>query len=218
MSKVSFVSGSLHRISGQISEAANRMHNPQQEPEESHASVPEEVARTGADSAVRHNPPAPDYAAMHAVLKPRYEELLRMKRDLTGQLREAEARFSAEAARLDRKIAEQNATLEELRSILARLENCRIPEFADADFKTALREALRTFENGRIELIRATMGVSKAEENTSQAAPAGTALGAMSAGELIRKGFAFFLPLIVTILLAALFLAAAFFLAWKVAL
>ena len=127
MSKVSFVSGSLHRISGQISEAANRMHNPQQEPEESHASVPEEVSRTGADSAVRHNPPAPDYAAMHAVLKPRYEELLRMKRALTGQLREAEARFSAEAARLDRKIAEQNATLEELRSILARLENCRIP-------------------------------------------------------------------------------------------
>ena len=62
------------------------------------------------------------------------------------------------------------------------------------------------------------MGVSKAEENASQGAPAGTALGAMSAGELIRKGFAFFLPLIVTILLAALFLAAAFFLAWKVAL
>ena len=62
------------------------------------------------------------------------------------------------------------------------------------------------------------MGVSKAEENTSQTASAGTALGAMSAGELIRKGVAFFLPLMVTILLAALFLAAAFFLAWKVAL
>ena len=29
MSKISFVSGSLHSISGQISEAASRMHNPQ---------------------------------------------------------------------------------------------------------------------------------------------------------------------------------------------
>ena len=213
MSKISFVSGSLHSISGQISEAASRMHNPQDAAENG----PEETVRTEPESVSVPPAPVADSAARNAYLKPRYEELLRMKRDLSAQLHEAEARFSAEQARFEAVAEERGKTAAELRAILSRLENCRIPDFPDPDFKPALNEALRTFENGRIELIRAT-ALRPGTETVPAASPAKTDLSALTAGELMKKGFAFFLPLIVTILLASLLLSLAFIIAWKVAL
>lgn len=223
MSKVSFVSGSLHRISGQISEAAGRIRNPQQPdaPEESFSeNFPQNTApapRPAPNVSAPAVPPS-DSAERNIYLKPRYEELLRMKRDLVGQLYEAEARFSAEHSRFETLAAERNGTLVELRAILSRLESCRIPELADADFKTALNEALRTFENGRIELIRATVAEAGANTAPSLASSAKMDLSSLTAGELMKKGFAFFFPLILTILLASLFLGVAFVVAWKVAL
>ncbi len=213
MSKISFVSGSLHSISGQISEAASRMHNPSDAAE----AGSEETARTEAGSVPVPPAPVAD-SARNAYLKPRYEELLRMKRDLSAQLHEAEARFSAEQSRFEAAAAERSGTAAELRAILSRLEKCRIPDFPDPDFKTALNEALRTFENGRIELIRATVLHSGTETVTASAAsPAKMDLSALTAGELMKKGFAFFFPLIVTVLLASLLLSLAFIIAWKVA-
>ena len=103
MSKISFVSGSLHSISGQISEAASRMHNPQDAAEND----PEETVRTEPESVSAPPAPVADSAVRNAYLKPRYEELLRMKRDLSAQLHEAEARFSAEQARFEAVAAER---------------------------------------------------------------------------------------------------------------
>ena len=109
-------------------------------------------------------------------------------------------------------------TLAELRAILARLESCRIPELSDSDFHPALNEALRTFENGRIELIRATALPSEHAAGTAVQTAAKTDLADIPAGTLFRKGAAFFLPLILTILFSAFFLALSFIIAWKVAL
>ena len=148
----------------------------------------------------------------------RYEELLRTKRDLIGQLNEAEAKSSAEQARLERSAADCAQTLAELRAILDRLESCRIPELSDSDFHPALNEALRTFENGRIELIRATALPPEHAAGTAVQTAAKTDLADIPAGTLFRKGAAFFLPLILTILFSAFFLALSFIIAWKVAL
>ena len=162
--------------------------------------------------------PDVDDAARNALLKPRYEELLRTKRDLIGQLNEAEAKSSAEQARLERSAADCAQTLAELRAILDRLESCRIPELSDSDFHPALNEALRTFENGRIELIRATALPPEHAAGTAVQTAAKTDLADIPAGTLFRKGAAFFLPLILTILFSAFFLALSFIIAWKVAL
>lgn len=223
MSKVSFVSGSLHRISGQISEAASRMHNPPQEmetasnPDPEAQPAPKAEMESSTAAPVRRDPPR-NSAAPHAAFKPRYEELLRMRRDLTGQLQEAEARLSAEYAALESRISEKNRKLAEIRSLLSRLESCRIPEWTDPDFQPAFHEALRTFENGRIELIRATVSVEQPSADSGRNPAPELNLSSLTAGFLFRKGCAFFLPLILALLGGALFLAAAFVLAWKVAL
>ena len=210
MPKSMFVSGSLHSISGQISEASARMHQhnqTQSSPEAKNAAQEQRSQATEVENAARN-----------ALLKPRYEELLRTKRDLIGQLNEAEAKSSAEQTRLERSAADCAQTLAELRAILARLESCRIPELSDSDFHPALNEALRTFENGRIELIRATALPSEHTAGTAVQTAAKMDLADIPAGTLFKKGFAFFLPLILTILFSAFFLALSFIIAWKVAL
>lgn len=214
MAKSMFVSGSLHRISGQISEASARMHqhNQEQDSPESGNDPQEQQPQP------KLRAPEVDNAARNALLKPRYEELLRTKRDLIGQLNEAEAKSSAEQMRLERSAADCAQTLAELRAILARLESCRIPELSDSDFHPALNEALRTFENGRIELIRATALPSEHAAGTAVQTAAKMDLADIPAGTLFKKGFAFFLPLILTILFSAFVLALSFIIAWKVAL
>ena len=73
MPKSMFVSGSLHRISGQISEASARMHQHSQEQNSS------ESGNAPGEEQAQPKPRTPDVddAARNALLKPRYEELLR---------------------------------------------------------------------------------------------------------------------------------------------
>ena len=126
---------------------------------------------------------------------------------VSGSLHRISGQISEASARMHQHSQEQNSS-----------ESGRIPELSDSDFHPALNEALRTFENGRIELIRATALPPEHAAGTAVQTAAKTDLADIPAGTLFRKGAAFFLPLILTILFSAFFLALSFIIAWKVAL
>ena len=218
MSKISYVSGNLHRISGQLSEATAKKIPPQEE----------ETAEAGAPRSDKMVPASPreevkpDYAELHKHLKHRFDELLRLKRDVNARIEEHHAFYSAEAEALHHRVMELEETVATLNSLRNALETSEIPDFADPDFKSKLTNALRIFENARLEDIKTVAkaeGAQPSARNANRSA-AGSGDGSftrLTAGDLFRKGFLFFLPLILTLLLSTLLLAAAFFAAWKIA-
>ena len=108
MSKISYVSGNLHRISGQLSEATAKKIPPQEE----------ETAEAGAARSDKMVPASPreevkpDYAELHKHLKHRFDELLRLKRDVNARIEEHHAFYSAEAEALHHRVMELEETVD----------------------------------------------------------------------------------------------------------
>lgn len=217
MSKISYVSGTLHRISDQLSEATAKK-NP---------SPGEEAPETPSDhSGKTLQPPhreevRKDYAELHKHLKPRFEELLRLKRDVNARIEEHKALYSAQSETLRHRKEELDAAVAVLDALRNSLNACDVPNFADPDFKPRLADALRLVENARLEDIKTAARMEGSlTDRRKQGTPTTSATSSfamMSGGELFKKGFAFFLPLILTLLFSTLLLAAAFFAAWKIA-
>ena len=218
MSKISYVSGNLHRISDQLSEASAKK-----------TSLPGEEAEVPLPESAEKVPPAPpqeevrpDYAKLHQHLKPRHEELIRLKRDIHARITRNRALYLAESETLHLRKTQLDGAVAGLDAIREKLDAREIPDFADPEFKTKLADALRAFENARLEEIRigAKMEGSRSaarEDGGNRGNAPGLPLASLTGGELFKKGFAFFLPLILALLFSALLLAAAFFAAWKIA-
>ena len=218
MSKISYVSGNLHRISDHLSEATTRKAlSPEEEASEN---FPAQTV-PAAPAAPPEEEPRKDYAELHKHLKPRFEELLRLKRDVIARITEHISFYTAESDALGNRKAELDATAGKLNALLKSLEECEIPDFADQEFKPKLTNALRAFENARLEDIRtgAKMegSAGTAGRNASPPSSAEPSFLMLTGGELFKKGFAFFLPLILALLFSAILLSAAFFAAWKIA-
>lgn len=216
MSKISYVSGNLHRISDHLSEATvKKTPLPGEETAESVSGHP---------NVTHPSPPAEeikrDYAELHKHLKPRFDELLRLKRDVNARVAEHKALYSAEAETLQNRKAELDTAVASLDALQRSLETHEIPDFADPDFKSKLADALRFFENARLEAIKAAAkmeGSRMSVRTTGQPAAPGTPFAALTSGELFKKGCLLLLPLILALLFSAILLAAAFFAAWKIA-
>ena len=218
MSKISYVSGNLHRISDQLSEATVKK-TPFPGEENAETSGSDRPAETASPSPAKEESKR-DYAELHKPLKPRFDELLRLKRDINARIAEHRALYAAEAGALQNRKQELDSAVAALDALQKPLEMYEIPDFADPEFKSKLADALRFFENARLEEIKTAAkmeGSRPSARNRDPSAPAGPSFAALTGGELFKKGFAFFLPLILTLLLSALLLAAAFFAAWKIA-
>jgi len=207
MSKISYVSGQLHRISDHLSAA-----------EKKEASLSGTVAETSDSKPTEPAAPLrPVEPEPH--IKARFEEMLRLKRDMTSRLTEHVCRFSSESHLLDLRRKELDDASGKLEELLKQIESAPIPEFSDPQFKSKLTDAIRMLENVRLEDIRvsAKITVSAASAESVTKEENGLSFASLTGGELFRKGFYFFLPLILIVLFSAILLSAAFFAAWKLA-
>ena len=197
MSKMSYVSGQLHRISDQLAAVEKKEFQETPDPNGSERIIPE---------------PEPHIRA-------RYDEMMRLRRDMTARLTEHICRFSSEKEMLDQRGEIIGKASEELGAMLKRIEDEPVPAFDDPKFKSKLTNLNLMLENIRLDDIRIT-----ARNSVSSFSPAARenrdpkpSFADLSGGDLFKKGFFFFLPLIIFLLIAVLILSAAFVTAWLLA-
>ena len=197
MSKMSYVSGQLHRISDQLAAAEKK-----------------EFQETPDNSGAERIIPEPE-----PHIRARFDEMMRLRRDMTARLTDHICRFTSEKQKLEQRGEIIGKAAEELEAMMKRIENTPVPAFDDPKFKSKLTDMNLMLENIRLDDIRITA------RNTASALPSsaresresGSSFSELGGGELFKKGFFFFLPLMLLVLLSVLILSAAFVTAWLVA-
>jgi len=146
-------------------------------------------------------------------------EFDRLKHDLECRLAGLTAAYQTEKEVLKERLGELQRAEEKLKNVLETLESTLLPQNADPEARAKLRLLFRSLEQMRLETIRissAMDGTRPAADITSTAKPA-VSQAPETPGELMKKGFFFFLPAGILIFLCTLLLGTAFVLAWKVA-
>ena len=148
-------------------------------------------------------------------------EFNRMHHDLEIRVEGMLAEYLAENERLNARKNELETALSQVESLKKELSGTELPEETETDAEKFLSKQLRSMELMRLETIRLSKKMDAAGGNgngiaeTRQTAPD---LMNIPAGELMKKGFAFFFPLGLAIFLCTILLGMAFIVAWKVAL
>ena len=197
MSKMSYVSGQLHRISDQLAAAEKK-----------------EFQETPDNSGAERIIPEPE-----PHIRARFDEMMRLRRDMIARLTDHICRFTSEKQMLDQRGEIIGKASEELEAMMKRIENTPIPAFDDPKFKSKLTDMNLMLENIRLDDIRITArnASSALPSSARESRESGPSFVELSGGELFKKGFFFFLPLMLLVLLSVLILSAAFVTAWLVA-
>ena len=197
MSKISYVSGHLHRISDQLAAAEKKEYQNAPVPEtETERIIPE---------------PEPHIRA-------RYDEMMRLRRDMIARLTEHTCRFSSEMEMLDQRREVLGKASGELEAMLAKIEKEPVPAFDDPKFKSKLTDMILMLEHIRLDDIRiAARNTASPSAVPHESGSSTNSFSNLSSGELFRKGFFFFLPMMILALIAVLILSAAFVTAWLLA-
>jgi len=214
MAKGTYVTGRLHRISGQIAEAsAAKRGGPGAQPDEN-----VEALQQGAPSPEAVQPKAapvrsPEFE--EALLK-RNEEYSRLKRDVASRLSAHLAAIPPEAEAISKRYEELSSALERLQELMSGLEALSEPNPDDPDYSARLAEACRSVENARLEMIRITARVEKASA-VSAGLKGGSGvqardsiipeLNSLSFGQLLKFGLFLTLPIAVAIIAGGLVIA-----------
>ena len=154
--------------------------------------------------------PAQDKEILNEALQRRYDELQRMRLDLSARLAEETAKVQSAI----RKKEELLRSLEDMRGILANAEK----EF-DCRDQTKLAAECRAAENVRLGLIR--IAPLLAEEETARKTAGGTGsslmteLRSLTFSQLAGTGWGFLFPLILSVIIAAVIIAAAVILSFN---
>ncbi|MBO4647497.1 MAG: hypothetical protein J5806_05025 [Lentisphaeria bacterium] len=191
-----FVTAGLCKIKDQIAEAAK---NPA-------AGKTAEIADEASAKPVSFLESLPE-ETRKAILA-RQQEIEQFRRDLLFRLHETAAK-TAQTESDSRKRADSLLALKnQLDALMDQLERQQEPDEFSPDFQIQLSDNFRKLEKMRLELIeiQAAMPESsapEAREKTNLLAD----LDSVTFGQLFRLGWAFFLPLILTVLLGLLLLA-----------
>lgn len=198
MPKISYVSGQLHRISDQLAAAEKKQFQVKQETEDE----PEQIV-----------------PELEPYIRARFDEMMRLRRDMISRLTEHICRFSSEKEMLDQRLEKIGKASGELESMLSRIEGEAVPKFNDSKFKSKLTDQILMLENIRLDTIRITAknAASPVQSVRENKDPAQSSFSVLSGGELFRKGFFLFLPLMIVSLIAVLLISAAFVTAWLLA-
>ena len=199
-----FVTAGLCKIKDQIAEAAK---NP----------AAEKTAETSPEAPAE---PVSVLASLpeetrKAVLA-RRQEIEQFRRDLRFRLHETAAK-TAQAEADSRKQADTLLALKnQLDSLTNQLEGQQEPDEFSQDFQIRLSESFRELEKIRLALIeiQAVMPENPAPEVKGKNNPLAD-LDSVTFGQLFRLGYAFFLPLILTVLLGLLLLATVILLTFR---
>jgi len=232
------VMNGLHKISGKIAEAA-RQPNPPPPPQTDNPWAESPVAPPTSplpprETTVPPPVPAPEAAPQEApaptvkqqtrsilgdALLKRYEDFLKTRRDLA-------ARIVRETAMLRTRQEELDREAEKIRRSLAQLEEFEktansADESVDPGNQALFAAECRKIEHLRLELFRITEQTGqltdgkKTDGKKADTLDLLSVLDSLTFSQMARAGFAFLFPLLVVIVLAGLFLAAAIILSFN---
>jgi hypothetical protein len=150
----------------------------------------------------------------------RWDEFRVIKRDFTGRLTESLASLPEEIRIAKEQTAELQKALEKFASLLDEIENIDDTKWSKDNFSSELGFAIRKAENVRLEYLRITAKL-KALHREGNAAegdsgrPLIPEMHSVSWAQGFRIGGIFFMPLIIGMLVSAVILAIAMFLALR---
>ncbi len=161
MPKGVYVTGNLHRISGQIAEAASKRGGPEGQGVE--AAQDSAGAPAQAPAPVQERSPE-----FEAALHKRHEEYLRLRRDVMARLASHLSSLPAEAEGLGRRLEELSTATAKLQELLEGLEAMGELQAGGAAYSANLSESFRSVENARLEMIRVTAKIDKGAASAAQ--------------------------------------------------
>ena len=208
MSKEAFVMDNLHRISGQIAEAA-RKGAPAPEDGES---GPESAA--GAQMEMPREKPREKLSPeTERALQLRHEEYKRFKSDLAARLTETEAEAAAASARYRKSADEFYAAEMKFAEALRKIEHLAEPDVHARDYQIRLAEACRTLELIRLEMIAQKGRLEYPDAGTAQRGGKSeinlfSDMASISFSQLFRIGFGIGLPLLIVLLVSSILIGA----------
>lgn len=207
MKKEVYVTEGLHRIKGQIADAAKK--SPDAEDSESPA---------GTEAPPPHELLSPE---TREALRQRHEEFMRFRRDVFLRVHEmlADCSVSTESAR---KVVEGYAeTGAQLKELLSRLEALGEPDTDSENYQILLSEACRSLEKIRLDIVPLRAQLKKAPGPSAESAPRSNLfaeLDSVSFGQIFRVGLYLSLPLLLMVLLFGILLSAVIVLTFRIGL
>ena len=200
------LTNSLYKISDRIAQAAN-VKDQGTSPDGKTAPVPAQTV--------------PEKSLTKPIPPERILEFGRMRHDLEIRIEGMLAEYRCEAEILRTRGHDLESAAAQVETLKKELSETELPGTEEADAEKQLSKRLRAMELMRLETIR----LSKKME-AGRGTGAGMAANQKSwpdlmnipGGEIMKKGFAFFFPLGLTILLCTILLGLSFIVAWKVAL
>ena len=203
MSKEVFVTDNLHRISGQIAEAARKPSGMPGDGENPPETLPEESQRSHPAGTREKMSSETEHA-----LRLRHEEFLRFKSDLTARLTEAEAEVAAASVRYRKSADEFYAAEMQFAEALKKIEHLTEPSADAHDYQIRLAEACRSLELIRLEMI-SRKGRLEYPDSRSNPAPKTeinlfAEMASISFSQLFRIGLGIGLPLLIALIASSI--------------
>ena len=200
------LTNSLYKINDKIAQSANK---------QPMLGVPEVPAQQNISEQKQSDSPKKELSPERII------EFNRMHHDLEIRVEGMLTEYQSELAILEAREKELKETEEQFKKLQKELEEISLPDQNDAEPERVLSKRLRALELMRLETVRVSkkMDASKSNAGTgSSAQNSGVNLMDIPNDDIIKKGFAFFFPLSMALLICTILLATAFILAWKVAL
>ena len=200
------LTNSLYKINDKIAQSANKPPM---------LGVPEVPAQQNISEQKQSDSPKKELSPERII------EFNRMHHDLEIRVEGMLTEYQSELAILEAREKELKETEEQFKKLQKELEEISLPDQNDAEPERVLSKRLRALELMRLETVRVSkkMDASKSNAGTgSSAQNSGVNLMDIPNDDIMKKGFAFFFPLSMALLICTILLATAFILAWKVAL
>lgn len=211
MHKQDFVSGSLHKIRDKISESAS---NPGEGGMENSSKQFVSETKTGLKPLSDKN--------FKKALEKRRDEFMKVRRDVMGRLTQAIAVIPDEIKSYELHIEESKSVENLFNKMLDELTALDDSNWDEDNYSSELGDAMKKVEDMRLEFIRRSAKLDKLKKGAEASAPQKVSgesflieLTSLSFGQIFRLGFIFSLPLLLIIVIGALFVGASIFISMR---
>lgn len=190
------LTNSLYKINDKIAQASNKMPMP---------GVPEVPVQQQVTE--RKKELAPE----------RIIEFNRMHHDLEIRIESMISEYRSEIELIEQRMKELNASVTQINQLKQELETIVLPDNEEPEPERQLSKQLRALEMMRLETIRIAKKMDAAKGNSSNTSTQSNEINLMDIpnSDIIKKGFAFFFPLSLAILICTIIMALAYIFAWK---
>lgn len=208
MQKNSFVSDGLHRIGKKLTDTRRNLVK--------NSFGPEEEQEEGPAAEEKNAPELPKYQSntFSEAVAGRREEFRKTRRDMISRFTESLTVFPEEIDTLNKYVVELRNAQKTIQELLDKVKLLDDSKWHETDYSKELADAMQVVENSRLEYLRTKAKIEHLEakngsENVAQVSIV-PELMSLSFWQIFGSGFAFFLPVIIAIFLAAIIIAMAF--------